>query len=100
MAGYFIGMQRDMRKRKAMLATFPSAEFNIMSMNSKLSKVLSYIQDNKSWDRICVLLKLIFPCLWVIFLADSNKAKMDKVFYNSIMTKVSIIKSSSDLDKE
>ena len=37
-------------------------------------------------------------CLWVLHIVDSNKSVMDKVFYYAIMTKISIIKSSSDLD--
>ena len=63
MAGYFIGMYRDLRMRKALLATVSSAEFVTMALNSKLSKVVSYIQDKKYWERIYVLLKLLFPCL-------------------------------------
>ena len=39
-----------------------------------------------------------FPCLRVLRLAYSNKAGMYKVFYYSRMTKISIIKSSNDLD--
>ena len=41
-----------------------------------------------------------FPCLRTLRLADSNKAGMYKVFYYSIMTKISIIKSSTDLDNK
>ena len=81
MAGYFIGMHRDLHMRKAILATFSSAEFNNMTLNSKLSKLVSYIQDNKAWERIYVILKIIFPCLSTLRLADSNKSGMDKVFY-------------------
>ena len=92
MAGYFIGMHRDLRMRKALLATVSSADFVTMTLNSKLSKVVSYIQDKKSWERIYFLLKLLFPCLRTLRLADSNKAGMDKVFYYSRMTKISIIK--------
>ena len=47
-AGYFIGMHRDLRMRKALLATVSSAEFSTMTLNLKLSKVVSYIQDNKA----------------------------------------------------
>ena len=47
-AGYFIGMHRYLRMRKALLDTVSSAEFNTMAMNSKLSKVVSYIQKNTS----------------------------------------------------
>ena len=86
--------------RKSLLATVSSAEFGTMALNSKLSKVVSYIQDKKSCERIYVLLKLLFPCLRTLRLADSNKAGMDKVFYYSIMKKISIIKSSNDLDNK
>ena len=48
-AGYFIVMHRDILIKKALLATFSSAEFNIMSLNPKLSKVVSYFQCNKAW---------------------------------------------------
>ena len=100
MAGYFIGMHIDLRMRKSLLATVSSAEFNTMALNSKLPKVVSYIQDNKAWERIYVLLKIIFPCLWVIRLVDINKSGMEKVFYYSRMTNISIIKSSSDIDNK
>ena len=99
-AGYFIGMHRYLRMKKALHATISSAEFNTMSLNSKLSKVVSYIQDNKSWERIYVLLKIMFPCLRVICLSDSNKSGMDKVFCYARMTQISIIKSSSNLDNK
>ena len=90
-------MHRDLRMRKALLATVSSAEFGTMALNSKLSKLVSYIQDNKSWERIYVLLKINFPCLRTLILADSNKSGMDKVLYYSRMTMISIIKSSNDL---
>ena len=66
-AGYFIGIHRDLRMRKALISKVSSSEFNTMALNSKLSKVVSYIQDNKTWERICFLLKI------------RNKVGMDKV---------------------
>ena len=100
MAGYFIGMHRYLRMRKAVLATVSSAEFSTMTLNSKLSKVVSYIQDKKASERIYVLLKMIFPCLCTLRLTDSNKVGMDKLFYYSRTIKISIIKSSTDLDNK
>ena len=47
-----------------------------------------------------MLLKLLFPCIRVLCLAKINKSGTDKVFYYSIMTKISIIKSSYDLDNK
>ena len=98
MAGFFIRMHRDLRMRKELLATVSPPEFNTMTLKSKLSKVVSYIQDKKAWDRIYVLLKILFPCLCTLRLANSNKVGMYKVFYYSRMTKIPIIKSSTDLD--
>ena len=43
MAGYFIGIHRDLRMKKALLATVSSTEFSTMTLNSKHSKVVSYI---------------------------------------------------------
>ena len=100
MAGYFIGMQRDLRMQKELISTVSSAEFNTMTLNSKLSKVVSYIQVKKAWERIYVILKILFPCLRTLRLADSNKVGMDKVLYYSRMTNISIIKSSTDLDNK
>ena len=50
----------------------------------------------KAWERICSNGNT-FPCLHTLCLADNNKAGMYKVFYYFRMTKISIIKSSSDL---
>ena len=71
-----------------------------MALNSKKFKVVSYIQDKKFCEWIYVLLKILFPCLRTLRLADSNKSGTDKVFYYSIITKISIIKSSTDLDNK
>ena len=98
--GYFIGMHRDLRMGKSLPAKFYSAEFNTMSLNSKISKVVSYIQGNESWERIHFLLKLLSPFLREFFSLDGNKAVMHKFFYYSRMIKISIIKSSSYLDNE
>ena len=100
MAGYFIEIHRDLRMIKALLATVVPAEFNTISLNSNFSRVVSYIQDNKYWERIYVLLKLLYPCLRIIFLVNSKKSVMDKVFYYPRMTNIYIIKSSSDIYNE
>ena len=100
MAGYFIVMHRYLRMRKSLLATFSSAKFKTIALKSKLSKEVLYIQYKKYWERIYVLLKIIFPFLRTLRLADNSKAGMDKLFYYSIMTKMSIIKSSTDLENK
>ena len=100
MVVYFIGMHIYFLMRKALLTKVSSSELNTMSLNLKLSKVVSYIQDNKSWERIYVIFEILFPCLRVIRLAGSNKAGTKKRFYYARMENISIIKSSSDIDNK
>ena len=47
-AGYFVGIHRDVRTIKARLITVYSAEFNGMVRTSKLFKVVSYVHNNKA----------------------------------------------------
>ena len=99
MVGHFIGMHRDMRIRKALLATFSSAQFNSMVLNSNISKVVSYIQYNKLWERIYVIFKLLPAFISALHTDDSNNTGMEKDYYYSITTKISILKSSSNLER-
>ena len=62
MTGYLMRMNRDLRVRKILLVKFSSAEFSSMIINSKFSKVLSYIHNHNAWERCYVLLKILFPC--------------------------------------
>ena len=78
MTGYSIGMHRYLRMKKTFLATFSSAEFNNIAPNSKNSKVVSYIQDNKACECIYVILKIIFPCQWIILFLLSKQRLISK----------------------
>ena len=80
MAGYFMGMHRDLRMRKVLQATISSAEFLSIPTATKFNKVVKYIHDDKSWERCYVLLKILHPCLRVLLLADSNLVGMGKVY--------------------
>ena len=63
MAVYFMGMHRDLRIRKVLQATIPSAEFISIPTNTKFPQAVKYIHANKSWGRCYILLKIIFTCL-------------------------------------
>ena len=39
------------------------------------------MHGNKSWERCYVLLKIIYPCLIVLCLENSNQEVMEKVHY-------------------
>ena len=93
-----MGIHRDLRMRKVLQATISSAEFLIIPTTTKFTKAVKYINDDKSWGSCYVLLKILFPCLRFLCLADSNIAGLDIVYYYSIMTKQCIEKKKSDID--
>ena len=93
LAGYFMGMHRELRMRKVLQATISPAEVISIPINNKFTKTVWYIIDNNLWERCCVFLKIIFPCLIVIHLEDINLSGMDKVYYYSTMDKQCIEKS-------
>ena len=66
----------------------------------KKPEVVSYIQDNKTWESIIFILKLLYAFLWVFHIAGSNKAGMEKIFCYYKMTKIFVFKSSYDLDNK
>ena len=80
MAGYFMGMHRDLRMRKVFQATISSAEFLSIPTTTKFTKAVKYMHDDKSWERCYIILKILFPYFRVLCLADSNLAGMDKDF--------------------
>ena len=78
-------------------ATISSAEFISIPTNTKFTKAVKYIHDNKSWEICYVLFNIIFPCLKALHLVDSNLAGMDKFYYYLRMTKQCIEKKNQIL---
>ena len=54
----FMGMRRYLLIRKVIFATISLAEFICTNLNDKLSQVVAYTTDDKSWKRGYVFLKL------------------------------------------
>ena len=61
-------------------------------MNTKFTKALRYIYGNKSRERCYLLLKILFTCVIVFLLVDSNNAIMYIFYYYLRMTKQCINK--------
>ena len=53
-----------------------------------------YIHDNKPWEMLYVIIRIMFPCIRVLCLVDNNHAGMEKVNYQSRITKQCIEKQS------
>ena len=73
-----------------------SSELNGMTQKLKISKVISYIEDNEYWERCYVLMNFLH-WLRVLHLVDINQEGMDKIYYYSIMMKMYIQNSISEL---
>ena len=56
-------MHRDLRMRKAIQANISSVEFISITTNTKFTKGVRYIHENKSWERCHVLLNIFFLVL-------------------------------------
>ena len=48
-AGYFVGIHIDLRMQEVLQATISSTEFISIPNNTKFTKAVKYIHDNKSW---------------------------------------------------
>ena len=83
--------------RKFLQATMSSAEIIIIPTHTKCTKAVKYIHNNKSWERCYVRLKIIFPCLRFLCLADMNISGMEYFYYYSRINK-QCIEKKSDID--
>ena len=81
-------MHRDLRMRNVLVAKMSSDEFRCMILNYNISLIVTYITDDKSWKRCCVLLEILSLCLKVLSLEDRNPEGMDKLYYYSRMTNI------------
>ena len=98
MAGYFMGMHRDLKMRKVLQSTISSSEFLSIPTITKFTKAVNYIHDDKIWERCCALIKILCPCIRFLHQADSNLVGIDKLYYYSRMTKQCIEKTKLDLN--
>ena len=55
MAGYFMGTHIDLRMRKVLQSNLSSSESISITTNTKFTRAVKYIHDNKSWERCSVL---------------------------------------------
>ena len=93
-----MGVHIYLQMRKVLQPTISYVEFIGIPTNNKFYKEVRCIHDNKLWGRCYVILRILFPCLRVLCLVDSNRAGMDKFYYYSIMTRKFIDNTISDID--
>ena len=93
-----MGIHRNLQLWKVLQTKLSTEEFISIPTNNKFDKAVRYIHDNKSWERCYVPLKILFPCLSVLCLADRNCAGIENVYYYSRMTNQYIEKTIFDID--
>lgn len=98
MAGYFMAMHRDLRQKKALESTVTSAAFRDLQLKPFAQKAADEVGDKDMWKRMYWLLRVLFPALRILRLADSNSPGMDKVYYYSRKTLAAIENSVDVLD--
>ena len=86
MAG-FHGSTHRLAYAKKLQSTILSTKFRGMTINSKQTKDVRYIYDNKYCERFYIIIKIIPPFLRVLCLQDINNIEMDKLYYYYRMTK-------------
>ena len=91
MAGYFVGMHRDLQMQQVLQSTISSIEFVFIPTNAKFDKAVGYIYDNKSWERCYLLLNILFPSLRFLCLEDSNHADMERKIISIRELKISAL---------
>jgi len=98
MAGYFMAMHRDLRLRKALESTVASAAFATLTLKPFAHKAVDDVKSALHWRQMYYLLRVLFPSLCLLRLADSNRAGMDKVYYYTQKTRAAIERSIDVLD--
>ena len=74
------------------------AMFENLKLRSFAEKAAEDIKDRNLWKIMYRLLRVLFPALWLLRLADSNRAGTDKVYYYSQKTSAAIERSVQVLD--
>ena len=72
-----MGKHLELRMKKVLQSTISSAEFISIPTNNKFDKAVRIINDNKSWERCYVLIKIISLVLefftWHIVIMQERK---------------------------
>ena len=92
------GFTETFALRKVLLTKFLSFQSIIMIINFKIYQAVSSIMDYKSWEKCYIILTIIFPCLRVLFMEESNKERTDKLYYYPTTIKTYIQKYWYNID--
>ena len=94
MGGHIIALVRLMHLKPALMSTVTSAEYGKL----KEKMITNIIMDTKLWEHMLIVIRAIFPGLIILWLADSNKPAMDKLYYYVHRMDLYVEKSQTLLD--
>ena len=99
-ATYFYAMHRSLRLRLPLKDTVNSVEWEDLTKNTVQVRAAEDIENNSFWKQIYILLRSLFPALLLLRHADSNCPGMDKLYYLTHRTTITLYKSEDSLDDE
>ncbi len=74
------------------MATIHQQRFVDPNLNGSVRTAVHDIKDNKFWKCIYVLLHAVFPALRLLHYCDKSKPAMDKIFFSSHRTTLTLEK--------
>jgi hypothetical protein len=98
MAVWFYAMMHLLRLKQPLMATIYQQKFVYLNLNDSVRAAVQDINNNKFWKCIYFLLRAVFPVLRLLHYCDKSKPAMDKIFFLSHMTTLTLNKSEEFLN--
>ncbi len=98
MASWFYAMMRILRHRNVLLATIHTTKFRDLSKNDRVQGAVFDIEDPLFFKALFVLLRAVFPAIRALRYSDSNTPMMDKIYFPSKRTVLSLTSSIDALN--
>ena len=92
MALWFYAMMRLLRLKQPLIATIHQQKFVDLNLNDTVRGAVQDIKDDTLWKCIYLLLRAVLPALRLLCYCDKSKPAMDKVFFLSHRTTLTLNK--------
>ncbi len=92
MALWFYAMMRLLHLKQPLTATIHQQKFVHLNLNDSVRAAVQDISNDKFWTCIYLLLSAVFPALRLLRYCDKSKPAMDKIFFLSNRTTLSLNK--------
>ena len=98
MASWFYAMMRIIRHSNVLLATIHTTKFRELSKNDRVRGAVFDVENPLFFKALFVLLRAVFPAIRALRYSDSNTPMMDKIYFLSKRTVLSLTRSIDALN--